>query len=295
MFISKDHVIYTMDKKNPPAAYCPSGAEVTFETCDCFHDSVQSEKDLISGIDFNHINPATGPLYIEGALPGHALKVDILAIDLQEQGATVAAPGLGRLADRIQKEETVIGHLQDGYLEFKGLSLPLRKMIGVIGTAPAGEGIATGTPHDHGGNMDCTMITEGVSLYLPVNVEGALLSLGDLHATMADGEVMGAGLEIAGQVRIRVEIIEDFPYGLPFVETEDRYITIASRPTMEEASDLAIHHMADLVMHKTGFSLEQAGMLVSLAADLKVCQIVDPNKTMRVEFKKGSLGIRSWA
>jgi len=284
--ISKEHAIYIMDKANKAVAKAKSGDRVVFETCDCFHDSIKVESDTISAIDFDHVNPATGPLYVEDAKVGDVLRVDILRIDVASQGAIVAAPGMGRIIDRVKNEETAICKIIDGYADFKGIKLPLNKMIGVIGTAPAGEGIPTGSPHDHGGNLDCAMIKEGVSLYLPVNVEGALLAIGDLHAVMGDGEIIGAGLEIAGEVEVRVTVIKDFKYKLPLIETEDKWITLGSRKTMEEASDLAISNMVDIILDKTDLTENQAGMLLSMVGSLRVCQIVDPNMTMRMELEK---------
>ncbi|NLJ90951.1 MAG: acetamidase [Clostridiales bacterium] len=275
-----------MDKANKAVAKAKSGDRVVFETCDCFHDSIKVESDTISAIDFDHVNPATGPLYVEDAKVGDVLRVDILRIDVASQGAIVAAPGMGRIIDRVKNEETAICKIIDGYADFKGIKLPLNKMIGVIGTAPAGEGIPTGSPHDHGGNLDCAMIKEGVSLYLPVNVEGALLAIGDLHAVMGDGEIIGAGLEIAGEVEVRVTVIKDFKYKLPLIETEDKWITLGSRKTMEEASDLAISNMVDIILDKTDLTENQAGMLLSMVGSLRVCQIVDPNMTMRMELEK---------
>ncbi len=284
--IERDKLIFVMDRENEPVMKADSGSEVVFETCDCFSDSIKTEDDLISKIDFDRVNPATGPLYINGAEKGDTLKVDILEIKLNEQGALVTAPGLGKLADRIESEETVICKVKDGEAEYLGRKIPLSPMIGVIGTAPEGEGVPTGTPHDHGGNMDCTMVKEGVSLYLPVNTEGALLAMGDLHAAMGDGEVMGSGIEIAGEVRVRVEVLKDFRHGLPMIETEDKWISLGSRKTMEEASKLVIDNMADFIASESDLSLNQAGMLMSAAGNLKVCQVVDPNMTMRMEIEK---------
>lgn len=286
MRISRQHVIYQMHRDNPAVARCRSGDKVIFETCDCFHDSVRSETDLVSGVDFSRINPATGPLHVEGAEVGDLLKVDILSIRLASQGAIVSAPGLGRLADLIVKELTVIGEVTGDSIRILSRELPVRKMVGVIGTAPAGEGVPTGSPHDHGGNLDCTEIREGVSLYLPVQVEGALLAMGDLHASMGDGEVMGAGLEIAGEVEVRVEVVKDRELPTPFIETADRVMTLASGECMEEAADLAIRNMAAYLTQTTELSLEEAGMLLSMAGDLRVCQIVNPNVTMRLELDK---------
>lgn len=278
-----------MHRNNPAVTRCRSGDTVVFETCDCFHDSVRSETDLVSGVDFSRINPATGPLYVEGAEAGDLLRVDILSIRLDSRGAIVSAPGLGRLADLIGKEQTVIGEVSGDSIRILGRELPVRKMVGVIGTAPAGEGVPTGSPHDHGGNLDCTEIREGASLYLPVEVEGALLAMGDLHAGMGDGEIMGAGLEIAGEVEVRVEVVKNRKLPTPFIETSEQVMTLASGESMEEAAERAIRNMADYLTQTTKLSLEEAGMLLSMAGDLRVCQIVNPNVTMRMELDRRCL------
>ena len=159
-------------------------------------------------------------------------------------------------------------------------------MIGVIGTAPAGEPVNTGTPHDHGGNMDTTAITEGSILYLPVNTEGALLAMGDVHATMGDGEIMGSGLEIPAVIEATVEVLKNCDYPLPMVETKDKWITIASRQTMEDATKLALDNMNRFIQSQSDLTFNQAGMLLSLAGDVIASQLVNPNVTMRVELPK---------
>jgi len=287
--ISREHVIFEMNKENEPVLTVDSGANVIFETQDCFSGEVQTEADTISSIDFSKVNPATGPLYIKGAEVGDALKVTIRRITLDDQGAVLAAPGLGMFAEEIEKEETVIGEVTEDATFYKGHKIPLRKMVGVIGTAPAGEGVNTGTPHDHGGNLDTTLLTEGATLYLPVNTPGALLAMGDMHSAMGDGEIMGSGLEVAGEIEVTVEVVKDNKYPLPFVETEELYATLASRETMEEASKVALDHMVEVIKDKTDLTFNQAGMFLSLAGDLKVSQAVNPNKTMRVEVRKDVL------
>ena len=288
--ISRDHVIFEMNKKNEPALAVDSGANVVFETQDCFSGEVQSETDTVSSIDFSKVNPATGPLYVNDAKVGDTLKVTIRRITLDDEGAVLTAPGLGMFADDIEKEETVIAEVTAEATFYKGHKIPLRKMVGVIGTAPAGEGVNTGTPHDHGGNLDTTLLGEGTTLYLPVNVEGALLAMGDMHSSMGDGEIMGSGLEVAGEIEVNVEVIKDNNYPLPFIETDELYATLASRETMEEASKVALDHMVEVIREKTDLTFNQAGMFLSLAGDLKVSQAVNPNKTMRVEVRKNVLG-----
>lgn len=287
--IRREHVIFEMNKENEPVLSVDSGTTVVFETQDCFSGDVQTEADTMSDIDFSKVNPATGPLFINNADVGDTLKVTINRIDIDDQGAVLAAPGLGAFADDIKKEETAIAKVTEHATIYKGHTVPLRKMVGVIGTAPAGEGMNTGTPGDHGGNLDTTLMGEGVTLYLPVNVEGGLLAMGDMHSSMGDGEVMGSGLEVAGEVEVTVEVVKENKFPLPFVETDDLYVTIASRGTMEEASKLALDNMSKFITEQSDLTFNQAGMLLSIAGDLKVSQIVNPNKTMRVELRKDVL------
>lgn len=287
--ISREQVIFEMNKDNEPALAVDSGTTVVFETQDCFSGEVKTEADTVSDIDFSKVNPATGPLFVKDAQAGDTLKVTINKITLDDQGAVLTAPGLGVFADEIEKEETAIAKVTDQATLYKGHTVPLRKMIGVIGTAPADEGMNTGTPGDHGGNLDTTLLGEGTTLYLPVNVEGGLLAMGDMHSSMGEGEVMGSGLEIAGEIEVTVEVLKNSKLPLPFVETDELYATLASRVTMEEASKLALDHMVEFVTNHSDLTFNQAGMLLSIAGDLKVSQIVNPNKTMRVELRKDVL------
>ena len=198
----------------------------------------------------------------------------------------MAAPGLGRLGKLVENEETIVVKIEDDFADFRGIKLPLRKMIGVIGTAPKDEAINTGTPHDHGGNMDCLEIREGASLYLPVNVDGALLALGDLHASMGEGEIMGTGVEIAGEVTLRLEVIKDKHMPTPMIENDEKLMCLGSRQTLEESCDLAIENMANYLVDNYNFTFNEAGMFLSMAGDLKICQVVDPNMTVRMEVNK---------
>ena len=287
--VSREHVIFDMNKDNEPVFTAVSGETVVFETQDCFSGVVQTEADTISDIDFSKVNPATGPLFVEGAAVGDTLKVTINRIVIDNKGAVLSAPGLGLLSDGIGTEETAIAEVTETATLYKGYEIPLRKMVGVIGTAPAGEGVNTGTPDDHGGNLDTILLGEGATLYLPVNVEGAMLAMGDLHSSMGEGEIMGSGLEVAGEIEVIVEVLKDSDLPLPFIETDDLYVTLGSRETMEDASKVALHNMVEFLTKKTDMTFNHAGMFLSLAGDLKVSQAVNPNKTMRVEVRKSLL------
>lgn len=284
--LEKTKRIFAMDKENPPAIQLSPGEKLTVQTCDCFTDVIETEQDLVVHIDFEQINPASGPIYIEGAEPGDVLKVNIEKITLDEKAVMVTSPGFGLLGEDVQETVTKVIPIKEGKAELFGLQLPLRPMIGVIGTAPMEGRIETGTPGAHGGNMDCRRITQGSSLYLPVHVEGALLSLGDLHALMGDGEICVCGAEIAGEVVITTEVLKNSTIPTPSVETEEVFAAIYSADTMEEASKGAARNLLGYLQEETDLSFSEAYMLLSATGTLAVCQVVDPKMTMRMEIPR---------
>ena len=284
MEISSGQVIYAMSPDNPPAARVENGATVCFETLDCFGGQITCPDQRLGGLDWDHINPATGPLYIDGARPGDVLKVEILDIALADHGVMTDAPNEGVIGAVLTQESTKIIPIQNGQAVFnERLFFPIQPMIGVIGTAPAAGAIPTGTPGAHGGNMDCKRIGVGATLYLPVAAEGALLAMGDLHAVMGDGEVVVCGVEIAGRVTVRVTALHDCPLPTPFLATEMAFMTISSGDTLESAAADATLRMRTLLIDQVGMEEHEAGMLLSVTGDVRVCQMVDPQVTCRME------------
>ena len=283
--ITRDTVVYAMSPDNAPAARVGDGDTLIFETMDCFSGQICKESDQLGTLDWSRINPATGPVYIEGAQPGDTLKVEILRIDLAPQAATVESPDSGVTGLAATEEHTKILPVGDGKVVFnESITLPECAMIGVIGTAPREGAISTGTPDLHGGNMDCKRIGAGTTLYLPVNVEGALLAMGDLHAVMGDGEVCVCGAEIAGEVTVRVTVVKGQPLPLPFLVTKDAAMAIYFAPGLDAAAEGTTLRMRSFLIDAVGMQPHEAGMLLSLAADLRICQAVDPNKTCRMEL-----------
>jgi amidase len=293
--ISRDHLFFSFHPRLSPAARVAQGEEVVLETHDCFQGQLQSERDLIASLDWSHVNPATGPVFIEGARPGDVLRVDLLEVAAGDQSTMVTIPGEGALGDVIQQMETAVLRREGGDLLFRGLRIPRRPMIGVIGVAPAEGEVPNGTPGPHGGNMDCTLIAAGASLYLTVGVEGALFGAGDLHAAMGDGEIVVCGAESPGEVRFRARVVDLPGLPTPFVENESLVATIAAAATADEAAAQATHRMAQFLTAFVGLPLNDAGMLMSLAGELRFCQIVDPLKTVRFEFPKAVLRQRGFS
>jgi amidase len=284
--ISSEHVTCTLCKDHLPVERTTPGEIVIFETLDCYGNQLQNEETAFTstGIrrDFN--NPATGPLYVEGAELGDTLKVEILDIQVADHGVMAVRPGAGALGDVFQSARTKIIPVRAGQAIFnEQLSLPLHPMIGVIGTAPLDE-MKTTVPHLHGGNMDCKRIIKGSTLYLPVFVEGALLSIGDLHGLMGDGEIVICALEMQGSVTVKVEVIKGQRLPLPFVVEGDSVMTISSEETLDQAATSAAKAMHAFLQQEVGIDVHEAGMILSLIGELKICQIVDPLLTTRMEL-----------
>lgn len=289
--MSKRHMIYNMSANNLPVMRVENGSTLVFETCDCFEDQITSVDTPFSALDWNRINPATGPVYIEGAEPGDTLSVKIQSIKVGGDGVMVTGPGMGVLGDELKENSIRIIPVRDDKAIFSdGIELKVNPMIGVIGVAPASETIPCGEPGMHGGNMDCKIITEGTTVHLPVNVPGALLAIGDLHAVMGDGEVSVCGVEVAGEVTVQVDVINGQGWPLPLVTTEDAVYTIASEKLLDDAARVAACNMVN-VLEGYGLSPQEAIHLMSAAGDLQICQVVDPLKTARFKMPKSILEI----
>ena len=285
--ISKDTIIYAMSAQNEPVLHVEPGAIIQFETWDALHGQVMSAEKGFDGLDWERVNPATGPVYINGAEAGDILSVKIVSIEVAETGVVICGQGMGVMGPFLRGSAIKIIHIKDGVAHFSdGIKLPVNKMIGVIGVAPKSGEIPCGEPGLHGGNMDCKEIREGATLLLPVNTPGALLALGDLHAVMADGEIGVSGLEVAGKVTVTVDVIKNTDFPLPMVLNGNHVMTIASDADLDTAVEAAVTNMTGYLTKNEGFTMEDAVMLISLAADVRICQVVDPKKTVRVEFPK---------
>lgn len=294
--ISRSMVSDRFSRESQPAAFCESGETVIFETRDCYDDNSITEENPLGDKKDAMENPVTGPLYVRGAEPGDVLRVEILDIHLRDYGVMRTSPSCGAF-HHLYRERTARRFFFEQNRETEKLGFWFDRkrwvecdtMIGVIGTAPEGDDVLSITPGKHGGNMDCTKIRKGAVIYLPVNIEGALLSVGDLHARMGDGEVMICGLETAGEVDVRVSIVKkekikkSFFDALPLLVEGNTVCSIQSAETLDEAAALSAGRMEALLAETTGMDDVNAGMLMSLLSNLTVCQIVNPCKTVRCE------------
>lgn len=293
--IDTDKVIYKFENGLEPIDTIKDGESITVHTQDCFFQQVQSNDDLVSNIDFGQVNPATGPFFIENAEVGDVLKVEILDIRVDKQGSIVVMPGGGALGDKVSKPLTRIVKVEDGQVDFLGLKKPVDPMIGVIGVSPGADqaGVVTGTPGNHGGNMDTTDIRKGATLYFPVREKGAMLALGDCHAIMGDGELCISGLEIQADVDLKVSVIKDTKINWPMIENETEVMVVASEETLDAAVVSAGYEITDFIQSAHNILWEEAYMFNSLYVDYKISQVVNPMKTVRAVVTKDLLPIDS--
>ena len=279
--------LFSFDKDLEPVLKVPSGETVRIRTKDCFGNQLQGPEDQLSEIDWEAINPATGPIYVEGAVAGGALKVHIDNIELDAQTSSCTGKGEGVCGDRFSDWATHFCKVEDGKVVWdERLSIPLAPMIGVIGVAPEGEPVNCGTPGKHGGNMDNTAIAAGATLYFPVAVDGALFGCGDMHAVMGDGEVSVSGAEVAGYATVTLTALPELSVPNPLIENDTHFGIIVSAESLDKAAELAVQQMVDLLASRTNESEADLVMLLSLVADVRVCQMVDPEKTVRFMVPK---------
>ena len=272
--IRRDQLTYSFSASSEPVATIDPGERVVFETYDASTGRIRVAEDLAHYLrvrDAHKVNPAAGPIHIRGARPGDELVVTIERIELADQGYIRAAPG--GFLDGIEEPAVVIVPVVDGELHLPGgLRLPARPMVGVVGTAPAEGTVYTAVPGPQGSNLDCNAIAIGARVHLPVNVAGALLALGDVHAAMGDAEISGTGVEINAEVTATIDLIVGGARGRPWIETSDAIVTTANAPTIEAAARLAVNDLIGLLRDRLAVSRVEAYMLVSAYGDVRIGQ-----------------------
>lgn len=270
-----DQSVYQFSKDQAPSAQADPGEILVFKTMDCFSNTITKEEDLVLHLDYTVTNPAAGPVYINGAEPGDVLVVDILDVQIADQGVICTSRGCGPLADDMVDRTRVV-KIAHGIAEFNGVKFPVDPMVGVIGTAPDGEPVGDGFPGNHGGNMDSKRIKKGAKVYFPVRVAGGLLQMGDIHATMGDGELCGTGIEIKGEITVRVSLVKNFVLHWPVTETMTHWYVNACAHDFAEASRLASKELQRLICDAYGWDKTDAYLYMSVQSDLEINQACKP-------------------
>ena len=290
--ILRRQVIYAMGTSSKPVIYVNPGETLRIETEDCFsHQLVKATDSFDECVDFSKVNPASGPVFINGISPGDTLKVFIKKIELDKQGVTVAIKDLGVLGHKVKSSQVEIIPIESDAIMLAGQKIPRRPMIGVICVAPVEGEVPNSTPGDHGGNMDTLDVSSGNYIYLPVFVDGAYFAIGDIHATMGNGEICGTGVECRAEVDLTLDICTGYDWQIPVIETGDSFYFVGSADTLDHAVEKATNEAVMFLKRTNRISWNTAYMLASLSADVIVSQSVNPLKTARIRIPKGCLNI----
>ncbi len=285
--LSSQRVTYFFSADSKAAYRVADGERVKVQTRDCFSGKVKTPGNLFEDVSMGDVNPATGPIAVEGLSAGQTLCVAIERIRCGRKGVIMCSPNLGVLSEDVRRPRTRILRIEDGKAGFSDdLSIDLNPHVGVIGVSPAEGRFPTFHPGDHGGNMDTVDACEGSKVYLPAFVDGGMLAMGDVHAAMGDGEVCGTGLETSAEVTVRLSKSEDLILKRPMIETPKAWLTFAAAKTLDMAARLATEDMVKFIQSKHGTDFEEAYMLASLIGNLRISQVVDPLMAVRMSISK---------
>ena len=292
------------DNANEPVLTVAPGDTVEFDTVDASGGQLSPESSVadVLGLDFGRVNPVTGPVRVDGAEPGDALKVRIESFTPSGWGWTAVIPGFGLLADQFPEPELNVWRYDTTELApaayGPGGRVPLKPFCGTIGVAPAEPGTHSIVPPRRvGGNMDVRDLAAGTDLYLPVEVAGGLFSVGDTHAAQGDGEVCGTAIESPMKLALSFDLVKGA--GLPFpryetpgpvsrhLDEKGYLVTTGIGPDLMEGARAAVAGMIDQLSATRGMSAAEAYMLCSVCADLRISEIVDqPNWVVSFYFPK---------
>jgi len=292
------------DNALTPVLHIEPGTSVEFDVYEASGGQLSPASVVqdVQTLDFDRINPVTGPVFIEGAEPGDILKVTLQSFKPSGWGWTANIPGFGLLADEFKDpalhiwsyDTTTMAPSMFG----KWGRVPLKPFTGTIGVAPAAMGVQSIVPPRRvGGNMDVRDLSAGTELYLPVEVAGALFSVGDTHAAQGDGEVCGTAIESPMSVALHFELIKQTPLAFPrfttrgpvtrHLDAKGYEVTTGIGPDLMEAARSAVRSMVELLTKTQGMPAEQAYMLCSVCGDLRISEIVDmPNWLVSFYFPR---------
>jgi acetamidase/formamidase len=302
--IHRDHHHHGWDRSIDPVLRVVPGETVEFAVIDASGGQIVASSSAtdLERLDFDRVNPVTGPIFIEGAEPGDALGVRILSFEPSGWGWTGNIPGFGLLADAFPDPALQVWRYDPTGEEpaaFGTLArVPLRPMAGTIGVAPAAPGRHDVIPPRRvGGNMDIRDLAAGVELLLPVEVAGAVFSVGDTHAAQGDGEVCGTGIESPMRVALEFDVRKRAQLPFPrfrtpgpvsrHVDADGYDVTTGVGPDLMEAARAAVSSMVELLTREHHCTAVDAYLLASVAGDLRISEIVDrPNWVVSFYFPR---------
>ncbi len=300
-----DHTChYGWNNANAPAIKIAPGETVAFNPPDSSGGQITATSTLsdLGKLDFSKVNPVAGPIYIDGAEPGDAIKVTLLEFGPSGWGWTANIPGFGLLADQFKDPALHIWKYDAASLApalyGPGGRIPLKPFCGTIGLAPAEPGLhSVVPPRRMGGNLDIRDIAAGTELYLPVEVKGGLFSVGDTHAAQGDGEVCGTAIESPCTIAAKFELVKGANLAFPrfttpgpvtrHLDVKGYEVTTGVGPDIMEGARAAVSGMIDLLSKRHNMNAVDAYLLCSVCGDLRISDIVDmPNWVVSFYFPR---------
>jgi len=304
LHLLRSQVQHAWSRDAEPVLSIASGSLLTVETQDASGGQLtpRSNHHSVAELDFSLVNPVTGPVYVGGAQAGDVLQVDILAVEPGTFGWTAIIPGFGLLADQFPKPWIHLWQLGRDAAEFTDdIHVPLQPFCGVLGVAPAEAGTHSVIPPRRvGGNMDTRQLGPGTTLFLPVEVDGALFGVGDTHAAQGDGEVCGTAIEASMVVSLRLSVRRDLAIDTPEFDVSrplerataaaaGYHATTGVGPDLMGATRQSVERMIAYLERHHGLSPAQAYALCSVAVDLRVSEVVDLPNWVVSAFLPGDL------
>ena len=281
--LTKDKHIYALDPRATPAITIASGEELVVETWDAFEGlrdaSAISEKAILG--------PATGPIYVEGAMPGDALKIEFIGIRPIKEAVHLVSPGRGFLEEEFSQYQAIVMPIEGDNLLFPGgVRLPIRPTVGLVATTPTYVQHTASNNGPYGGDIDMKELVEGSVLYIPVFVDGGLLAMGDCHAVVGDGAVGGTGAEVEAEVHIRVTIERGLKLRSPRALTPEYFVTLSYGEDLGTAMKQAVRDMVDFLVQEKDMSPYNAYSLLSLAGDVRVSRTFRPISPVKMMLSR---------
>ncbi|MCL4310846.1 MAG: acetamidase/formamidase family protein [Candidatus Thermoplasmatota archaeon] len=294
----EENLHFKWSPHNSPVAHINPGEKISIKIPDS--STMQMKKDYstadLARIDHSRVDAAVGPVYVDGAEKGDALKIKIESIETGTWGWSAMMKDFGSLSNMFG-EKLIIWELRDNKAKsitedfLNDVTVPLNPFLGIIGTAPEDGEYGMIPPQTFGGNMDNRFLRAGSTLYLPVNVPGALISFSDPHATQGDGEVCGTAIETSCTAVVTIELIKNKRVKYPRIESmesmkSDCIVSMGIGDSMEESARTAIMEMID-ILSEYGFSGEESYILCSVAGNLRISEMVDmPNFVVSLAMDK---------
>jgi acetamidase/formamidase len=302
--IHKQQCHFGWNNANPPVVKVAPGQSVEFHPVDSSGGQLTPTSTVadIAKLDFGKVNPVAGPVYVDGAEPGDAIKVTLLGFTPSGWGWTANITGFGLLADQFKNPALHIWKYDAATLApamyGPGGRVPLKPFCGTIGLAPAEAGLhSIVPPRRMGGNMDIRDMAAGTELYLPVEVAGGLFSVGDTHATQGDGEVCGTAIESPCSLAARFDLVKGAKLAFPrfttpgpvsrHLDAKGYEVTTGIGPDLMAAAKSAVTGMIELLSKRHHMAAVDAYMLCSVCGDLRISEIVDiPNWVVSFYFPR---------